>query len=103
MSTSTISPLPTAIPSMYPAALPVEIQVVSQAGKVWLEQAGEPPLLVAIKNLWKITEGPDGEWPQLKMNFRATTEDGRQFQLFQDLLEGKWYRELAPLAPSHPR
>ena len=97
MTTATISP------EFAPVALPVQIKAAEEAGKVWLEQAGQPAILAAMKNVWKITEAPDGEWPRLRMNFRATTEDGRQFQLFQDLLEGKWYRELAPLAPGQPR
>ncbi len=93
MTTATISP------EFNPATLPVEIKTAEEAGKAWLEQAGQLPIMVDMKNDWKITEAPDGGLPQLRMNFRATTEDGRQFQLFQDLLEGKWYRELAPSAP----
>ena len=99
MSTATISPRPTAAQRWECTALPVEVQAAEEAGKVWLKQAGQLPILVAMKNVWQITEAPDGGWPRLRMNFRATTEDGRQFQLFQDLFEGKWYRELAPLAP----
>ena len=93
MSTATISP------GLDPVALPVEINSAEEEGKVWLEQAGQLPILAAIKNDWQITEAPDGRWPRLRMNFRATTEDGRQFQLFQDLIEGRWYRELAPSGP----
>ena len=103
MSTATISARPTVTPSSNHAALPVEVIVAEEAGKVWLKHAGQPAILAAMKNVWKITEAPDGEWPRLRMNFRATTEDGREFQLFQDLLEGKWYRELAPFAPVQPR
>ena len=106
MSTSTISPRPTATPRLDRVALPleiVEIQAAEEAGKHWLKQAGQLPILAAVKNLWKITEVHDGVLPQLRMNFRATTEDGRQFRLFQDLLEGRWYRELAPSAPGQPR
>ncbi len=96
MTTATISP------EFDPVALPVEIQAAEEAGKVWLEQAGQRPILAAMKNVWKITEAPDGGLPQLRMNFLATTEEGRQFRLFQDLLEGKWYRELASSAPGQP-
>ena len=96
MTTATISP------EFDPVTLPVEIQAAEEAGKVWLEQAGQRPILAAMKNVWKITEAPDGGLPQLRMNFLATTEEGRQFRLFQDLLEGKWYRELAPSAPGQP-
>ena len=97
MSTATISP------ELDLSARPVELKAAKEAGKVWLEQAGQLPVLAALKNVWKITEAPDGAWPRLRMNFRATTEDGRQFPLFQDLLEGRWYRELAPSAPSQHR
>ena len=103
MSTATISSRPTVTSRLDPAALPVEIQPAEEAGKVWLKQAGQPPILAAMKNVWEITEAPDGAWPRLRMNFRATTEDGRQFRLFQDLIEGKWYRELAPSAPGQLR
>jgi len=103
MSAATISPPDTATPNLDPAALPVEIQPAEEAGQVWLQQAGQPPILAALKNLWQITEAPDGKWPPLRMNFRATTEDGRQFRLFQDLLDGKWYRELTPSAPGQRR
>ena len=96
MTTATISP------EFDPVALPVEIKAAEETGKVWLEQAGQLPILAAMKNVWKITEAPDGGLPQLRMNFLATTEEGRQFRLFQDLLEGKWYRELAPSAPGQP-
>ena len=97
MTTATISP------EFDPVTLPVEITAAEEAGKAWLKQAGQLPIMLDMKNDWKITEAPDGGLPQLRMNFRATTEDGRQFQLFQDLLEGKWYRELAPSAPSQRR
>ncbi len=96
MTTATISP------EFDLLALPVEIKAAEETGKVWLEQAGQLPILAAMKNVWKITEAPDGGLPQLRMNFLATTEEGRQFRLFQDLLEGKWYRELAPSAPGQP-
>ncbi|MFB3119979.1 MAG: hypothetical protein ACE1Y2_05570 [Stenotrophomonas maltophilia] len=96
MTTATISP------EFDPVMLPVEIKAAEEAGKVWLKQAGQLPILAAMKNVWKITEAPDGGLPQLRMNFLATTEEGRQFRLFQDLLEGKWYRELAPSAPGQP-
>ena len=96
MTTATISP------EFDLLALPVEIKAAEETGKVWLEQAGQLPILAAMKNVWKITEAPDGGLPQLRMNFLATTEEGCQFRLFQDLLEGKWYRELAPSAPGQP-
>lgn len=99
MSTSTISPPPATTPMLDTLVLPVEINAAEEGGQVWLQQAGQLPVLAALKNLWQITEAPHGEWPPLRMNFRATTEDGQQFRLFQDLLEGKWYRELAPSAP----
>ena len=97
MTTATISP------KFDPVTLPVEIKAAEEAGKFWLKQAGQPAILAAMKNDWKITEAPDGELPRLRMNFQATTDDGRQFRLFQDLLEGKWYRELAPSAPGQRR
>ena len=103
MSTATSSPRPNAAQRLEGTALPVEVQAAAEAGKVWLKQAGQLPILAAVENLWSITEAPDAESPQLRMNFRATTEDGREFPLFQDLLEGKWYRELAPLAPGQHR
>ena len=103
MSTATISPCDPSTPMFDPIVLPVEIKAAEEAGKVWLKQSGQLPILAAMKNVWEITEAPDGAWPRLRMNFRATTEDGRQFRLFQDLIEGKWYRELAPSAPGQLR
>lgn len=106
MSTAMISPRPTATPRLEctePRLEVVEINPAEEMGQVWLKQAGQLPVLAAMKNLWQITEAPEGEWPPLRMNFRATTEDGRQFLLFQDLLEGKWYRDLATSAPGQTR
>ena len=102
MSSTTISPRPTVTPMLdCTAESPeiVDIRAAEKAGKVWVKQAGQLPVLASMENLWKITESPKGKFPQLRMNFRATTEDGRQFRLFQDLLEGKWYRDPAPSAP----
>ena len=98
MTTVIISPRHTAIPRPDGPLVPVEIKPAEETGKYWLKQAGQLPVLAAMKNVWKITEAPDGAWPRLRMNFRATSEDGQQFRLFQDLLEGKWYRDLAPSA-----
>jgi hypothetical protein len=33
------------------------------------------------------------EQPVVRMHFRVTTQEGRTLLLFQDLLEGQWYRE----------
>ena len=103
MTTVTISPPPPTTPMLDRAALPVEIQAAGEACKVWLKQTGQLPILAAIKNLWEFTEAPDDGWPGLRMYFKATTEDGRQFRLFQDLLDGQWYRELTPSTPGRPR
>ena len=102
MSTATSSPRPIPTPGLDRAPLPVEVKAAEETGKVWLNQAGQLPILAAMRNVWNITEAQDGGLPRLRMNFRATTEDGRQFRLFQDLIEGKWYRELAPSAPGQP-
>ena len=88
---------------MSTATQPVDIRSAEEAEKVWLQQAGQLPVLAAMKNVWKITEAPHGSRPRLRMNFRVTTEDGRQFRLFQDLLEGKWYRDLATSEASERR
>ncbi len=102
MSSITISPRPTVTPLLdCTAESPeiVDVRAAEEAGKVWVKQAGQLPVLASMENLWKITESPEGKFPQLRMNFRATTEDGQQFRLFQDLLKGKWYRDPAPSAP----
>ena len=99
MSTVTSRQLLNAIPGLAPAPLPVEIEPAAGRGKVWLKQARQLPILADMENVWDITEVPDKGWPRLRMNFRATAEDGRQFRVFQDLLEGKWYRDLGPLLP----
>ena len=99
MTTATISPPSIAIPMLDRATLPVEIQAAEESGKVWFKQTGQLPILGAIKNLWEFTAAPDGGRAELRMHFQATTEDGRQFRLFQDLLDGKWYREFAPSTP----
>ena len=99
MSTATINPPLSANPQWHLMPPPVEIQSANGGGKFWLKQAGQLPMLAAIKNLWEFTEAPDGGRPGLRMHFQATTEDGGEFRLFQDLIEGKWYREIAPSAP----
>ena len=103
MSTVTSTPPPIAPPRLDTSALPVEINPAEEAGKIWLQQAGQLPVLAAMKNVWKITEAPNAGWPPLRMDFRAIAEDGRQFRLFQDLSDGKWYRELAPSIPGQPQ
>ena len=86
-------------PGLENPALPLEIEPAEDAGKVWLKQDRQLPILAAMENLWEITEAPGIGWPQLRMNFQAITEDGQRLRIFQDLLEGKWYLESAALIP----
>ena len=101
MSTATSSQRCNALSGLDRAPLAVEIEPAGEGGKVWLKHPRQLPILAAMENVWEITEAPDQEWPRLRMNFRATTEDGRQFRLFQDLFEGKWYRDLGPVASTN--
>ena len=90
MSTATISP------GLDPVALPVEINPAEEDGKVWLEQAGQLPILAVIKNDWQITEAPDGRWPRA----RAPRSPGQEAERFRRLVlrrqtHGWWSSKIA--------
>lgn len=73
--------------------VPIEIADGGPHSSFWLHLAGGWRKARSMDNLWKITD----EWwdgrPVIKMYFRVTTEDRSQIIIFQDLLEGTWYRE----------
>ena len=74
--------------------VPIDIEENDGAGNARVKLSGRWAKISAIKNLWEI----DGYWQKdqlvIRMYFRVTTEDGRQFLIFRDLVEGAWYRQL---------
>jgi hypothetical protein len=74
--------------------IPVDIEENDGEGNARLKLSGQWARISAIENLWEI----DGYWqedqPVIRMYFRVTAEDGRQFLIFRDLVEGAWYRQL---------
>ena len=73
--------------------IPLEIEENDGEGNARLRFSGQWARISTIENLWEI----DGYWqkdqPVIRMYFRVTAEDGRQFLVFRDLVEGAWYRQ----------
>ena len=80
-----------------PVDMPVDMIENDGHGQAWLNLSSEWLKIVAIENLWSIDAPVSGRPPAIRMHFRAITEDGQQLSLFQDLLDGGWYRQV-PLA-----
>ena len=91
------APVEKPVETTAPVALPVDMIENDGQGQAWLNLSSEWVRIVAIKNLWSIDEPGAGCTPAIRMHFRAITEDGQRLYLFQDLLDGAWYRQ-APLA-----
>jgi hypothetical protein len=72
---------------------PVELIENDGHGSTWLKLAEAWVKVTAIKNLWEMDGYGGQEQPVVRMHFRVTTQEGRTLLLFQDLLEGQWYRE----------
>jgi hypothetical protein len=72
---------------------PVELIESDGHGNTWLKLSEDWVKITSIKNLWEMDGYRQREQPVLRMHFRATTQDGQTLLLFQDLLEGQWYRE----------
>jgi hypothetical protein len=74
--------------------MPIDIEGNDGEGNARVKLSGQWAKISAIENLWEI----DGYWqkgqPVIRMYFRVTAEDGRQFLIFRDLVEGAWYRQL---------
>jgi hypothetical protein len=64
--------------------------------RAWLKLSGEWVKIVSVRNLWAIDGYGAGEKPLIRMHFRVVAESGRQLLLFQDLMDGSWYREVTP-------
>tara|TARA_B100000745_G_scaffold266015_1_gene191236 strand:+ start:135 stop:473 length:339 start_codon:yes stop_codon:yes gene_type:complete len=63
-------------------------------GIAWLSLAGEWFKIVSVKNLWDIDGHYADEKPLIRMHFLVMVENGSQILLFQDLIDGSWYREI---------
>jgi hypothetical protein len=72
---------------------PVELIENDEHGSTWLKLSEAWVKITAIKNLWEMDGYGEQEQPVVRMHFRVTTQEGRTLLLFQDLLEGQWYRE----------
>jgi len=63
-------------------------------GCAWLNLAGAWLKIVSVKNLWDIDGYDAGEKPLIRMHFLLKVENGSQILLFQNLIDGSWYREI---------
>lgn len=63
-------------------------------GCAWLNLVGEWLKIESVKNLWDIDGYDAGEKPLIRMHFLVMVENGSQILLFQDLIDGSWYREI---------
>jgi len=73
--------------------VPIETAEDDLHGSLWLHLDGQWQKASSMDNLWEISEAWWNGRPVIKMYFRVTTQDQSQFIIFQDLLEGTWYRE----------
>lgn len=78
----------------------IRVEVIENDGldRAWLNLSGEWVRIASVNNLWDIDGYAIGEKPLLRMHFRVVAESGRQLMLFQDLIDGSWYREV-PTGP----
>lgn len=76
---------------------PIRVQVIENDGQdcAWVNLSGQWSKIVSVKNLWDIDGYDAGEKPFIRMHFRVLAECGRQILLYQDLIDGSWYREIS--------
>jgi hypothetical protein len=74
----------------------VEMIEDDDQGCALLNLAGEWLKIASVKNLWDIDGYDSGEKPLIRMHFLVMLENGSQILLFQDLIDGSWYREITP-------
>jgi hypothetical protein len=74
----------------------MRVEVIENDGldRAWLNLSGEWVKIASVKNLWDIDGVAAGDKSLLRMHFRVVAESGRQLRLFQDLIDGCWYREV---------
>jgi hypothetical protein len=75
-------------------AIPVEMIENDGQDRAWLNLSGEWVKVVSVRNLWDIDGHSAGEKPWIHMHFQVEAESGRRLLLFQDLMDGSWYREV---------
>ena len=75
-------------------SVPVDLIEDDGQGQAWLNLSGEWLRITTIKNLWDMDGQSAGGQPSIRMHFRAITEDSQQISLFQDLMNGAWYRQV---------
>ena len=75
--------------------VPVEIAERDGLGNAWVKLSDRWSRIHSIENLWEL----DGEWqqgqPVIRLHFKAVVEGHQSIALYQDLVEGAWYRRVA--------
>jgi hypothetical protein len=89
-------PTPGAIPMQALSNwVPVEIEESDGAGNAWVKLSDRWSRIHSMENLWEL----DGEWqqgqPVIRLHFKAIVEGQQSIALYQDLVEGAWYRRVA--------
>ena len=90
------NPRETASPGpLRPVNLPAPITVEEDAHRrpLALTLRGRRLKVASMDDLWEIDEEWWRETPVARMYYQVTTEDGRPFTLFQDLISGEWYQQ----------
>jgi hypothetical protein len=73
----------------------IPVEMIENDGQdcAWLKLSGEWSRIASVENLWDIDGQDAGEKASIRMHFRVMISSGRQTLLFQDLIDGCWYRE----------
>lgn len=83
--------------------VPVEMIEDDGGGQAWLNLSGEWLRIASITNLWDFDGLSAAGQSSIRMHFQAVTEDNRQVHLFQDLMDGAWYRQMTLSDEVFPR
>lgn len=86
------STLLAATPSSHQALYPISVEPIGPNNIVRINQPEHLPILASLSNTWLITAARKEINESLQLHFIATTESGQQVLIFQDLLNGTWYR-----------
>ena len=80
----------------HPAPGQMVVEMIEDDGRgcAWLNLVGEWLKIVSVENLWDIDGYNAGEKPLIRMHFLVMVENGSQYLLFQDLIDGSWYWEV---------
>jgi hypothetical protein len=95
MATRTLAVPDTTVVQSLSNWVPVEVEERDSAGNAWVKLADQWSRIDSMENLWEL----DGEWqgsrPIIRLHFNAVVEGHRRIALYQDLVEGSWYRRVA--------